>query len=57
MTNYRNVYISLATSMSKTGKFQVTPLVEREFEITAVDNFEIKAFMIRKGTSTFEVRI
>ena len=27
MPNHRNVYISLATSMSKTGKFQLTPLV------------------------------
>ena len=32
-------------------------LIKREFEVTAVNNFEIKAFMIRKGTSTFEVRI
>ena len=31
--------------------------MEREFEVTGVDNFEIKAFMIRKGTSNFEVRI
>ena len=30
MPNHRNVYISLATSMSKTGKFQLTPLVEGE---------------------------
>ena len=28
MPNHRNVYISLATSMSKTGKFQLTPLVK-----------------------------
>ena len=27
MPNHRNVYISLAKSMSKTGKFQLTPLV------------------------------
>ena len=27
MPNHRNVYISLATSMSKAGKFQLTPLV------------------------------
>ena len=27
MPNHRNVYISLVTSMSKTGKFQLTPLV------------------------------
>ena len=27
MPNHRNVYISLATSMSKTGKFQLTLLV------------------------------
>ena len=27
MPNHRNVYISLATSVSKTGKFQLTPLV------------------------------
>ena len=27
MPNHRNVYISLASSMSKTGKFQLTPLV------------------------------
>ena len=27
MPNHRNLYISLATSMSKTGKFQLTPLV------------------------------
>ena len=27
MPNHRHVYISLATSMSKTGKFQLTPLV------------------------------
>ena len=30
MPNHRNVYISLATSMSKTGKFQLTPLVIRK---------------------------
>ena len=30
MPNHRNVYISLATSMSKTGKFQLTPLVKQE---------------------------
>ena len=28
MPNHINVYISLATSMSKTGKFQLTPLVQ-----------------------------
>ena len=28
MPNHRNVYISLATSMSKTGKFQLTHLVK-----------------------------
>ena len=27
MPNHRNVYMSLATSMSKTGKFQLTPLI------------------------------
>ena len=27
MPNHRNVYIFVATSMSKTGKFQLTPLV------------------------------
>ena len=31
MPNHRNVYISLATSMSKTGKFQLTPLVLLRF--------------------------
>ena len=30
MPNHRNVYISLATSMSKTGKFQLTPLVQQK---------------------------
>ena len=29
MPNHRNIYISLAASMSKTGKFQLTPLVMR----------------------------
>ena len=29
MPNHRNVYISVATSMSKTGKFQLTPLIHR----------------------------
>ena len=29
MPNHRNVYISLATSMSKTGKFQLTSLVQK----------------------------
>ena len=28
MPDHRNVYISLAASMSKTGKFQLTPLVQ-----------------------------
>ena len=28
MPNHRNVYVSPATSMSKTSKFQLTPLVE-----------------------------
>ena len=28
MPNHRNVYISLATSMSKNGKFQLKPLVK-----------------------------
>ena len=32
MPNHGNVYISLATSMSKTGKFQLTALVRSEVD-------------------------
>ena len=31
MPNHRNVYISLATSVTKTGKFQLTPLVHPQY--------------------------
>ena len=41
MPNHRNVYISLATSMSKTGKFQLTPLVYWKFHLVLnVVNFK-----------------
>ena len=38
MPNHRNVYISLATSMSKTGKFQLTPLVLRNITSVLLKN-------------------
>ena len=55
MPNHRNLYISLAASMSKTGKFQLTPLVEEyqaiekrkaycklEFLLTGFRNYILK---------------
>ena len=42
MPNHRNVYISLATSMSKTGKFQLTPLVDDQLRKAIDDGIRLK---------------
>ena len=47
MPNHRNVYISLATSMSKTGKFQLTPLVHKI----------LKNLIVKKGLNEFHLKI
>ena len=36
MPNHRNIYIALATSMSKTGKFQLTPLESDCVEVVTI---------------------
>ena len=46
MPNHRNVYISLATSMSETGQFQLTPLVNNIILMTSMKSIYMKTIAI-----------